>query len=173
VTPAQSGRPVEGPAVARVGSGAWARVFALAGVVLALDQITKQIAVSTIQRGDPFEIMFGFELANVRNKGVAFGLLADGEVPVLLLTLGALALLVVYFAFHSETPSLWVAVGLLCGGALGNLADRLRIDAVIDFLDPPLWPAFNLADVAIVAGVVLLIVTLGGPDRPGGSIRRR
>jgi signal peptidase II len=143
----------------------WARVLALAGVVVALDQITKQFVISNIEPGAPVEIIFGVELANVRNEGVAFGLLAGGDVPVLLLTLGALAALLVYLAFHLDRPALWVAVGLLCGGALGNLADRLRIDAVIDYLDPPLWPAFNLADVAIVVGVALLMLTLGGPER--------
>jgi signal peptidase II len=141
----------------------WTRALALAGIVVALDQITKQVVIASIERGESQEIIFGFELANVRNKGVAFGLLAGGEIPVLLVTLGALALLLTYFAVHAHTPSLWVAVGLLCGGATGNLLDRLRIDAVIDFLDPPLWPAFNLADVAIVAGVALLVVTMAAP----------
>ena len=138
----------------------WTRALTLGGVVLALDQITKQIVVAAIERADPHEIALGFELANVRNKGVAFGLLAGGEVPVLFITVCALALLLTYFAFHSQAPSLWIAVGLLSGGAVGNLLDRLRIDAVIDFLDPPFWPAFNLADVAIVAGVALLVLTL-------------
>ena len=114
----------------------------------------------------------GFELANVRNKGVAFGLLAGGEAPVLLITLGALALLLTYFAFHAHAPSLWLAVGLLCGGAVGNLVDRLRINAVIDFLDPPMWPAFNVADVAIVAGVALLVLTLTAPQEAGSSATR-
>jgi signal peptidase II len=150
----------------------WVRALALASVVLALDQITKQIVIGMVDRGDPREIIFGLELANVRNKGVAFGLLAGGEVPVLLVTLAALALLLTYFAFHAQAPSLWLAVGLLCGGAMGNLVDRLRINAVIDFLDPPLWPAFNLADVAIVAGVALLVLTLAAPQEAGGSATR-
>jgi signal peptidase II len=150
----------------------WARALALASVVLALDQITKQIVLGAVERGDPHEIFFGFELANVRNKGVAFGLLAGGEVPVLLVTVGALALLLTYFAVQSHAPSLWIAVGLLCGGAAGNLLDRLRIDAVIDFLDPPFWPAFNFADVAIVAGVALLVVILAAPQEAGSSATR-
>lgn len=135
---------------------------------MAADQVTKQIAVSSIGRGEPIEVLFGLELANVRNKGVAFGLLAGDDRFVLLLTLGALALLLAYFAFNPDRPGLWVAVGLISGGALGNLADRLRIEAVIDFLDPPIWPAFNLADTAIVAGVALLILGLG---MPGAHVR--
>jgi signal peptidase II len=169
VTPAQAGRPLSAPARARNGVGPWARVIAIAAVVVALDQLTKQIVISAVDRGDPVELVFGFELANVRNKGVAFGLLADGDIPVLILTLGALTLLLMYFAYHPRTPSLALAVGLITGGAVGNLIDRLRIDSVIDFLDPPFWPAFNLADVAIVAGVALLIISLGAPNAHGAQ----
>ena len=79
---------------------------------------------------------------------------------MLALTLGALGLLVGYFAAHATRPELWLPVGLVVGGALGNLADRVRIGAAIDFLDPPLWPAFNLADIAIVVGVALLVFAI-------------
>jgi signal peptidase II len=58
---------------------------------------------------------------------------------------------------------MWAGVGLLVGGALGNLIDRIRIDAVTDFIDPPLWPAFNVADVAITAGVVVLALAALSP----------
>lgn len=141
----------------------------LIGAVVAVDQVTKQIVVSSIGKGEPVEVMFGLELANVRNKGVAFGLLAGDKGFVLLLTLGALALLLAYFAVNPGRPGLWAAVGLISGGALGNLADRLRIEAVIDFLDPPIWPAFNVADIAIVVGVALLILGLGVPRASGRS----
>jgi signal peptidase II len=101
----------------------------------------------------------------VRNDGVAFGLLSGGDALVLAFTLGTLALVLAYFATHRDRAGLWVSVGLLAGGALGNLADRLRIGAVIDFVDPPLWPAFNVADVAIVAGVGLLALIVAAPLR--------
>lgn len=143
---------------------AWSWALALAAAVVAIDQITKQIAVNGIERGEPIDVLFGFELSNVRNKGVAFGLLAGGKAPVLLLTLAALALLFIYFSLHTTRPGLWIAVGLVCGGAVGNLADRVRLGSVVDFLDPPLWPAFNVADVAIVAGVALLVLTLTTPE---------
>ena len=142
----------------------WLRVAALAGIVVALDQLTKQIVTASIDRGDSHQIIFGIDLANVRNKGVAFGLLADGDVPVLLLTIAAVALLLLYFGSHADKPNLWIAVGLLAGGAIGNLVDRLRLGAVVDFIDLPVWPAFNLADVAIVAGVVLLVISLTSPQ---------
>jgi len=131
--------------------------------------VTKQLAVASIDRGEAVEIMFGLELVNVRNKGVAFGLLSGGEALVLAFTIGTLAALTLYFLAHSEREGLWIAVGLLAGGAVGNLADRLRDGSVVDFLDPPLWPAFNLADVAIVSGVAVLVLFLITPDGDGGT----
>jgi signal peptidase II len=144
-------------------SRAWAKALALAGAVVALDQITKQIAISSVSPGEPVDILFGIEITNVRNNGVAFGLLSGGDAPVLAITLGVLAVLLLYFAVATPRPGLWEATGLLVGGALGNLADRVRAEAVIDFIDPPLWPAFNLADVAIIAGVALLAFVVTSP----------
>ena len=144
-------------------------MLALAGAVVALDQIAKQLAATYIERGSPVELGLGFQLANVRNSGVAFGFLSGGEGFVLAFTLGTLAIVLGYFAAHAGRDLLWVSVGLLMGGALGNLADRIRAGAVIDFLDPPLWPAFNLADVAIVLGVAslaLMIVSPAARDAP-------
>jgi signal peptidase II len=141
---------------------AWA--LALTGLVFALDQVTKQAVVDHVVKGDPVEVALGVKISNVRNDGIAFGLLqgaADGV--VLALTIGALAMLVAYFAAHATRPDLWLAVGLVVGGALGNLADRIRIGAAIDFVDPPLWPAFNVADIAIVVGVGLLVLALLAP----------
>ncbi len=146
---------------------AWAWALALTGLVFALDQVTKQAVVDHVVKGDPVEVALGVKISNVRNDGIAFGLLqgaADGV--VLALTIGALAMLVAYFAAHSTHPGLWFAVALVVGGALGNLADRIRIGAAIDFVDPPLWPAFNVADIAIVVGVGLLVLALLAPAEP-------
>ena len=148
---------------------AWARALVVAGLVVALDQATKQLAVTNVDKGEPVEVIFGFKLSNVRNDGIAFGLLEGaGDAFVIALTLGALCMLVAYFAVHATQQDLWLPVGLVVGGALGNLADRARIGAAIDFLDPPLWPAFNLADIAIVAGVGLLVFSLLAPE-PGDA----
>jgi signal peptidase II len=147
---------------------AWAWVLACAGIAVALDQITKQAAIAAVDPGHPKEIIFGIELANVRNRGVAFGLLGGGGDLVVVITIATIALLLAYFAVHATRPGLWLVVGLVVGGALGNLADRVRIGAAIDFLDPPLWPAFNLADVAIVGGVAWLALMLLSPEpQPG------
>jgi len=153
------------------GLESWARALAVAGIVVAADQITKQVVDNHVDPHDPVEIIFGFEISNVRNSGIAFGLLEGAsDAAVLALTLGALGLLIAYFAAHSQRPELWLPIGLVAGGALGNLADRVRIGAAIDFLDPPLWPAFNLADIAIVAGVLMFVAMLlseGDHPAPG------
>jgi signal peptidase II len=84
---------------------------------------------------------------------------------VTLLTLGALALLLGYFARHARRPWLWLPVGVIAGGAFGNLLDRFRIGAVVDFIDPMLWPAFNVADTGIVLGILGLLYVIEGPGK--------
>jgi signal peptidase II len=135
--------------------------------VVALDQGTKQLVVATIDRGDPVEVFLGFELANVRNDGVAFGLLGGAGTLVLIMTVITMAILLAYFAVRPHEPGAWLAVGLVLGGATGNLIDRARLGEAIDFLDPPAWPAFNLADIAIVAGVALLGMSILAPQGTG------
>jgi signal peptidase II len=134
-----------------------ARAVATAGVVVALDQASKQLAVASIERGEQVNVFFGLDLTNTRNTGVAFGALQGGGLVVGVLIGVALAVLAAYFALHAGMPWLWLPVGMLAGGALGNLADRARDGAVIDFIDPVAWPAFNLADAAIVVGVLALL----------------
>jgi signal peptidase II len=151
-------------------SRACSSALAVVAVVVAADQFVKQLVIHHVRPGNPVEVIFGLKLANVRNSGIAFGLLKGaGDGAVLVLTLAAIGLLVAYFAAHAARPGLWLAVGLIVGGALGNLADRIRIGAAIDFIDPPLWPAFNIADIAIVAGVALLTVVLLAPEEQDGS----
>ena len=142
----------------------WA--IATAGLVVALDQVTKQLVNSNIARGDSVNVFIGLDLTNTRNTGVAFGALEGGGLVVAILIGLSLALLVGYFLANRDMPLLWLPVGLLLGGALGNLADRAREGAVIDWIDPVAWPAFNLADACIVIGVFLLLwVVEGRPKR--------
>src|SRR3954452_5613715 len=136
---------------------AWRLAAVAAALFVALDQATKQIAVHSIGPGESINVFFGIDLNLVRNKGVAFGALSGGGVLITLLTLTALSALIAYFALHADTPWLWLPVGVILGGALGNLADRAREGAVIDFIDPAFWPAFNLADAGIVIGILGLL----------------
>ena len=139
-----------------------ARAAATAGVVVALDQAAKQAAIASIDRGDSVNVFFGLDLTNTRNTGVAFGALQGGGLLVGMLIGLSLTALLVYFLLKAGTPWLWLPVGLLFGGALGNLADRARQGAVVDFIDPIAWPAFNLADAAIVIGVLALLYVVEG-----------
>jgi signal peptidase II len=148
--------------IARAGP---AGAAATAGVVVALDQATKQLVVSNIERGEHVSVFPGLEVTNARNTGVAFGALEGGGLIVAILIGVSLALLVGYFVVHRDMPWLWLPVGLLLGGALGNLADRAREGAVIDFIDPAAWPAFNLADACIVIGVLALLYVVEGRQR--------
>jgi signal peptidase II len=133
-----------------------------AALVVAADQALKQLVVDSIARGESRDVFFGIDITYVRNEGVAFGALGDGGLLVLALTGGALLMLTLYFAFNARRPWLWLPAGAIAGGALGNLADRAREGSVIDYVDPVLWPAFNLADAAIVIGILALLYVVEG-----------
>jgi signal peptidase II len=138
-------------------------MLAVAGIVVAIDQASKAAIVSGLAPGERVDLALGFDLARVANNGVAFGLLKNARDGIVLaVTLTALGLVLAWFATNPGKPGLWLGVGMLTGGALGNLADRIRDGAVTDFIDPPLWPAFNLADIAITGGVVILVLVAFG-----------
>jgi signal peptidase II len=135
---------------------AWRLAGALCGLVVVADQAAKALVEENLALGEHVDLIGSSGLALSHNSGVAFGLAAGGGMGLVALT--GLALLVVGYLFARDPtrPAMWVAVGLLAGGALGNLADRIRADAVTDYISIGSWPNFNLADVAITAGVVLL-----------------
>ena len=150
----------------------------LAALIIALDQATKHWMMGLLLeplRG--VEVTGFFHLVPVWNRGVSFGILSsrDGSTAWLL---GGLAVavsigLAVWLA-RAERPLLTVSLGLVIGGALGNVVDRARFGAVFDFLDFHVagwhWPAFNLADSAITVGVGLLLLDgLVGGNRPARS----
>lgn len=129
----------------------------LAAVVAVTDLGTKAAAAASLEVGERVPVFPAVDLVHVRNPGVAFGLLAASG-PLLVAALAvAFAVLAVALALRAGGSLAWLAAGLLLGGAAGNLADRLRDGYVTDWLDLPLWPSFNVADVAIVAGVLALL----------------
>lgn len=143
----------------------WARAAATLVGVVAIDQASKALANNGIARGESVNVFFGLDLTNTRNRGVAFGFLeGKGGVVGALIAL-ALVALIVWFAVNAGRAWLWLPVGLLLGGAIGNLIDRAHEGAVIDFIDPVLWPAFNVADTCIVIGVVAMLYVMEGPAR--------
>jgi signal peptidase II len=144
--------------------------LAACGVVVAVDQGTKALATSLVDPGDRVEVLPFFAFENVRNKGVAFGLGSDISAVLIGATIVVLVGLLVFLAVRGgEGWLVWLPAALLLGGALGNLADRVRDGAVIDFIDLPLWPTFNLADVAITVGVLLLLLDVERSEKRGRS----
>lgn len=142
---------------------AWRKALIVAALVMVADQLTKSIVRGSLLPGEKRHVFAGIlDITNTHNKGVAFGALAGGG-AVLAAVMGlALGALIVYFVLRVQTPYLWLPVGLLLGGALGNLADRARLGSVTDFIDPVAWPAFNVADSCIVVGVLGLLWVLEG-----------
>jgi signal peptidase II len=140
-----------------------AKATALAGLVVALDQASKAAAVSAVARGHADKILPFLSIANVRNSGIAFGAFSGASAFLIGATIVALIGILVFVSNGRTGPRIWISSGLLVGGALGNLADRVRIGAVVDWVDLPLWPTFNLADAAIVIGVLCLVLI---PDEP-------
>lgn len=128
-------------------------------VVVAVDQLTKVLARNAISGGGSEDLFGGLvKIVDVRNSGVAFGQLSGGGVIVALLAGLVLSALLWYFLRHLSTPMIWLATGLVLGGAVSNIIDRIRVGAVSDFIKLPHWPAFNFADAAITVGVIALVV---------------
>ncbi len=145
----------------------------LAAVVIVADRITKHAVRADIPFDGSRRVIPGVvRLVHYRNTGVAFDFLSGAGVIVLVVSAIALLVLLAYFARHPARRGLWIATGLLLGGALGNLLDRVLNGSVTDFIKFPDWPAFNVADIAITVGVILLVVVIEfvGDDRPA---RRR
>jgi signal peptidase II len=144
-----------------------ARAALVAALTVAADQAVKALVRGTIDRSEEIHLILGIKLVNVRNRGIAFGMLSGGGALLVIFALIALTALLVFFVRHRDRPLVWLPTGLLIGGAAGNLIDRVREGGVTDFLDLPAWPAFNLADTAITFGVLTLLYVLEGPPRHG------
>jgi signal peptidase II len=144
---------VSGPA-----ARAWRLAGALCGLVVVLDQACKAAVEAHLVPGEQVAVLGPLGLTLSHNSGVAFGLASGSDAPLIAFAAGALVLVGVVLARNPTLPGMWVAAGLLAGGALGNLADRVRAGAVTDYVEIGSWPPFNLADVAITAGVLLFAV---------------
>jgi signal peptidase II len=158
-------------------------VPAVAALLLAaVDQATKAWTIRNLSLFELREIVPGlFGLAHVRNKGVAFSFLSNLDPrwvhPFLILgTALAMGAVLVYIAYLPSRGAAPVGLGLILGGAIGNLVDRIRMGYVVDFLDlywrNHHWPTFNVADVGITVGVVLLMIDMAvSPKEPGDASR--
>jgi signal peptidase II len=135
----------------------------VAAGTLAIDQITKALVRNSIERGETVDVLPGVDLVNTRNSGVAFSLFTGGGRLLGVIAVVALIGLLIFFFRHLDRPLIWLPTGMLIGGAAGNLIDRAAEGSVTDFIDLPLWPVFNVADIGVTVGMLLLLYVLEGP----------
>jgi signal peptidase II len=148
---------------------AWALAGILCAVVVAADQAIKAAIEAHLFVGEEVDVLGPLGLTLAHNTGVAFGLAGGAGLGLVAVTVAALALIGYVFSRDPERRGMWVAVGLLSGGALGNLIDRLAAGEVTDYIEVGSWPPFNLADVAITAGVVLMVLIYWRDSKPGAE----
>jgi signal peptidase II len=148
------------------GLSEWLALAAVAIAAIAADQLTKHIVSSKLALDDQVRVAGPLAIHHVQNSGIAFGLFASATLVVIILTTVAVGWMLIFFARSgSRHPVLPVALGLVIGGSVSNLVDRVRLGHVTDFLDLKFWPAFNLADSFIVVGVAILLLALIAADR--------
>jgi signal peptidase II len=147
-------------------SAAQKRAWLLAGALCgAVDQAVKAVVEGELVPGEQVDLVGPLGLTLVHNKGVAFGLAGGSVLPLIAFAVLALAFVGFLLARNPTVPGIWIAVGLVAGGALGNLADRLRAGEVTDYIELGSWPPFNLADVAITVGVAAFALIFLREDR--------
>jgi len=144
---------------------AWLLAGALCGAVLVIDQAIKAFVEGELVPGEQVDLLGPLGLTLSHNEGVAFGLAGGSVLPLVAFAVVALAFVGLLLARNAGVPGIWVAVGLVAGGALGNLADRLRAGEVTDYIEVGSWPPFNLADVAITLGVAAFALIFLREDR--------
>lgn len=144
--------------------GSWGRAGLVLAAVLVVDQATKALVRSGVELGSEQAVFPLVTLVHTRNRGVAFGAFEDQTAVVVVVIALAVCALVAYFATHVDRPLVWLPTGLLAGGAIGNVVDRVHQGFVTDFIKLPSWPAFNVADMAITFGVLTLLLVVERSD---------
>lgn len=137
-------------------------VFAVASLVLFLDRFTKVIAYNSLSEIQSIKVLGNiFHLTLVLNKGAAFGLLKDERLFFVSISVLAISL-IIFYAYRHDRNNFFIssALGLVLGGAVGNLFDRIKFGYVVDFLDFRVWPVFNIADSCITTGTAILVFSL-------------
>ncbi len=156
------------------GAWEWAGLGVVVAAAVSADQLTKHLVSSDLALDQSSQVVGPLSIHRLENSGIAFGLFGSATSVVITLTVIAVAWMVVYFARSgARHPVIPAALGLLIGGSVSNLVDRVRLGYVTDFIDFGWWPAFNLADSFIVIGVVMLTVSALVADWLSGMARRQ
>ena len=157
-------QPVEisEPALNKPSGHSWGRYlfWGAAALVILLDQASKAIVRTLLERGEswpggdwPVHIRY------VTNTGAAFGTLQNQTAFLIVMTLIGLAAIYLYYRYPPfDHPLVPLAIGMMLGGAIGNLVDRVRLGRVTDFIDFPMWPQFNVADSSITIGIAIILI---------------
>lgn len=156
------------------GRAQWLSLAAVTAAAVAADQLTKAIVARALDVGESVTLLGPLAIHHVENSGIAFGLFASRTTIVIVVTsLAVVAMLWFFVRSARRHPLLPVALGLVLGGSIANLFDRVRLGHVTDFLDISVWPAFNLADTFIVVGVASVFWALVASDRAGRPVAPR
>jgi len=155
----------------------WGLFFGVAIAVIVVDQLTKAWLVANVQPGGALEVVGDWlRLIHGRNDGGLFGLFGGSAALLAIASLGVIALIVAYHARARPSLVLTIALGLLLGGAIGNLLDRIRYGYVVDFVDAGIgtlrFYTFNVADSAISVAILLLILLALFPALAGADAGR-
>jgi signal peptidase II len=153
---------------------AFPTILGLAAVIFALDQATKFLVLQNIDEGESWSFFPAlariFKLTHITNDGAAFGAFSNtgvGDIFKFVAVVVIIAIFLFYYFFPTEFIGVRVSLGLIVGGAMGNLLDRfVHENHVVDFIDVGFWPIFNLADLSIVVGVCILAYYLWNEDNP-------
>lgn len=152
----------------------WTRLGLVALAVLVADQILKETVRGSLAPREDIAVLPGLDITRVTNEGIAFGLFPGRQAVVALLTIVALTAIAIALATLVKRNTMAaVGAGLLLGGSLGNLLDRVIHGGVTDYIDLARWPAFNLADIGITVGAAMIVLgllrTADDDDRPHGA----
>jgi signal peptidase II len=145
------------------GRALWPQFAILAGAIVVVDQVTKSVLVGALGPGESTSVVGDLvRFVHARNTGGLFGLFRDGAPVFAIASLGVIALIAWYHGRSGRSPYMTLTLGLLLGGAIGNLLDRLRFGYVVDWVDTGIgglrWYTFNVADAAISGALLLLIL---------------
>jgi signal peptidase II len=143
---------------------AWTRALLVVAGVLVVDQVSKALVRADITSGDSVRVTSFFHLVNTRNTGIAFGGLGGTWLVGVLVVIALIGIVAVFNSYATRRLA-WLPAGLLLGGALGNIIDRVHDSGVTDFLKFPHWPQFNIADVAITIGVLSLFFVIDDSEK--------
>jgi len=170
--------PAAAGSVTRRGRARWEIFVGLAASIVAVDQLTKAWLVANVAPGEVVPVVGDYvRLVFGRNSGALFGLFGDSALLFGVISIAVVGLIIGYHARSGRSAYLSVTLGLLLGGAIGNLIDRLRLGYVVDFVDIGIgalrWYTFNVADAAISCALLLLVLTAVVPSLAGATAPRR